>query len=123
MNDTITKTAPVVQLTGVFRIVCSQPIVDSSVFQTYLQDAQLDVFGKVWCNVEYSLFAREFGEQMSEDTFQTVTYIVTVVSDIENVTVNEVDSRWKKFLGEVKSNVSFDKLDIRAKSILVERRE
>lgn len=103
----------VVHLTGVLRLVCDRPF-DAGVFDTCLYDAHLNVFGKVFCNVENSAtWCRRASDYASADARTITIYAVTVVSDMKNIPVSEANARWKKFLEEVRERVHIREMYVR----------
>lgn len=104
----------VVHLTGVLRLVCDCPF-DSGVFDTCLYAAHLNVSGKVFCNVEDSVTWCLLADDAAPADARAITsYAVTVVSDMNNIPMSEVNARWKKFLAEVRGLMPLREMYVRA---------
>lgn len=107
----------VVSLAGVIRFV-SYEIFDSNVFDGCLRASHLDVYGKAWCQTKDSASWGMVAEDGTPLHIRNVTsYVLTVVSDLENVSIPEANARWKQFVRHAKDAVKMNEFRVVALKI------
>lgn len=99
MSDNVVRPA------GVIRFVSSD-IFDSNVFDDCLHASHLDVFGKVWVQTKDSAsWSMISDDGCPVDIRHVASYVLTVVSDLKDVSIPEANARWKQFVRHAREAV------------------
>lgn len=99
MNDKTTN------IVGIIRFVSSD-IFDSNVFNDCLRASHLDVYGKVWVQTKDSAsWSMISDDGCPVDIRHVASYVLTVVSDLKNVSIPEANARWKQFVRHAREAV------------------